>query len=47
MKFHLLSVLKTLAFPLAIVDFKFGYVRIARVKDLIDHLQRGYPPWSR
>jgi hypothetical protein len=42
-KFHLLDVLDAFALPLAVIGFKFGYVRVARVKNFIDHVQGGHP----
>jgi hypothetical protein len=47
MEVHLLPVFDTFTFPSAIVSFKLGDLRVARLENLLDYLLRGHPvrPW--
>jgi hypothetical protein len=44
---HLLAVLDAFAFPLPVIGFKFGNLRIPRLKNLLDYLLGGHPVRSR
>jgi hypothetical protein len=46
-KFHLLAVLDTFAFPSTVIGFKLGNLRIARLENLLDYLLGGHPVWPR